>query len=461
MKYDLIVIGAGSGGLNIASFMNKAGFKVLLVEKEDKKIGGDCLNTGCVPSKALIHVAKLMKSAKEAEKFSSHKTSTADLAEVMKYVKNKIETIREHENASHFKKQGLDVELGTAKFHSKNSIIVNGKIHSAKSIILATGSRPKKLSVPGIEKVDYLTNENIFKLKKLPKHIVFVGGGPISLELAQAFRRLGSKVTILLRGDKFLPKESKEIADLLLEQLKEEGIEVKFKTNISEFRSKKEAILNDKSKLRFDNIMINIGRDRNFKNLDLEKAGIKFNEKGILKDDYLRTTNKNVYLSGDVAGEYMFTHSAELHAGIIINNFFSPFKKKFSQDKFAWVTFTDPEIATFGLNKDQLEQRRIKYQKLEMPFVHDDRAIVDSRSKGKIEIYVSKNKILGGTMIGSNAGELCQELIFAMANDLSIKSFLNKIYPYPTASRINKALIGSYFMKNLSPFYKRILKFLY
>ena len=460
--HDIIVIGAGAGGLNIASFMNKVGFKVLLVEKEDKKIGGDCLNTGCVPSKALIHISKLIKNSKQAEKFSLTKTGKVDLAKVMKYVNEKREFIRKHENADYFRKQGIDIALGTAKFVSKNSIRVNEITYSAKKIIIATGSRPKILDVPGMKKVNYLTNENIFELKKLPKHLVVVGGGPIGLELGQAFRRLGSEVTILIRGDKFLPKESKEVADILLEQLKKEGIEVLFNTHITKFTSSNEALLNNKSKINFNEILISIGRDRNFKDLDLEKAGIQYNEKGILRDILLRTTNKDVLLSGDIVGGYMFTHSAELHASIIINNFFSPFKKEFSQDKFAWVTFTDPEIATFGLNEEQLKQRRIKYEKLEMPFAHDDRAIVDDSPEGKLILFISsKNRILGGTMIGTGAGELSQELIFAMANDLPIKSFLNKIYPYPTATRINKAIIGSHIMKKISPFTKKILKFLY
>ncbi|MBL7055353.1 FAD-dependent oxidoreductase [Candidatus Woesearchaeota archaeon] len=461
MNYDIIVIGAGSGGLNIAGFMNKAGFKVLLIDKKDENIGGDCLNFGCVPSKALIHVSKLVHSGKEAEKFGLETSGKVSLRKVMDYVRSKKEVIREHENASYFKKIGMDVELGLAKFSGKNSVTVNGNKYTAKKIVLATGSRPRKLSVKGVENVRYQTNETIFDLEELPEKLLVIGGGPIGVELSQAFSRLGSKVTILIRGDKFLPKESEEMALVLYEQLVKEGIDIKFDTSVKEFLSSNEAILSCEDKeenIDFDEVLVSIGRDLNVEGLDLANAGIEFDRK-IKVDEYLRTTNKDVLLCGDIAGGYQFTHAAELHASVIISNFFSPFKKKLSYSKFSWVTYTDPEIATFGFNEEQLKGK--KYEKLVLDFEHDDRSIVDDFVNGKTILFVSKNKILGGSMVAKNAGEIAQELILANSSGLSVKNIFNKIYPYPVASRVNKKIISDSFSKKLNERTKKILKWLY
>ena len=245
MKYDIIVIGAGSGGLNIAGFMNKAGFKVLLIDKSDENIGGDCLTFGCVPSKALIHISKLVHNAKESEEFGMKVNGKVDIKVVMDYIKDKKEIIRLHENASYFRKIGMDVVLGLAKFASKNSVLVNGKEYFGKKIVLATGSRPRKLKIPGVEKVDYYTNESIFGMKKLPKELLIVGGGPIGIEMAQALRRLGSNVTLIDHHSYFLPKESTEIAKVLFKKLKEEGIKFYFNSNIEKFISSGEALCID------------------------------------------------------------------------------------------------------------------------------------------------------------------------------------------------------------------------
>lgn len=463
-KYDIIVIGAGSAGLNIASFMNKAGFKVLLIDKTDKNIGGDCLNFGCVPSKALIHVSRLIYDTKEASKFGIKSTGKIDLKKVKKYITEKKEVIREHENASYFRKQGMDVVLGLAKFISKNSIKVNNEIFTSKRIIIATGSRPRKLSIPGIEKVKYLTNENIFNLDKLPKKLLIIGGGPIGTEIGQAYSRLGSKVCIVQRGNHFLPKELPEIAKVLQKQLEKEGIEYHYESTPKKFTSSKELIITKKgkdTKIIFDTILLAIGRELNIQGLDLEKAGIKTKKNRIIVDKYLRTTNKNVLLCGDILGSYQFTHAAEMHAGIILNNFFSPLKKKLNNDNLSWVTYTSPEIATFGLNEKEIKTRKIQYKKLTLDFTDDDRSIVDNYTEGKLIIYISKNKILGGSMVALNAGELFQELILVNTLGLDIKSLFQKIYPYPTASRVNKRIITNYFSKKLSKFNKKILKILY
>ncbi|KRT65441.1 MAG: pyruvate/2-oxoglutarate dehydrogenase complex [Candidatus Dadabacteria bacterium CSP1-2] len=466
-EYDIIIIGAGSGGLNIAGFMNRAGFKVLLIDKSDERIGGDCLNSGCVPSKALIHVARLLKDANEASRFGLTVNGKADIKKVLGYVKEKQEVIRVHENAEHFRKIGMDVVLGEARFAGPDSVTVGNETYRGKKIILATGSRPRKLDVPGIEKVKYETNETIFDLDKLPDHLVVIGGGPIGIELGQAFRHLGSKVTVVEMDTKFLPKESPEIADVLRRRLESEGISFIFNATVKEFTSPNQAVIvnKDKKEIRidFDTMLVSIGRDYNINGLSLEKADIELDETGkrLKVDEHLRTTNKRVYVSGDVAGSYQFTHAAEVHAGVIINNFFSPFKKKLNNDHMAWVTYTTPEIATFGLNEEELKKRGISYEKIVFDFNEDDRAIVDEAQDGKLLLFIAKDKILGGSMVAENAGELSQELILANSSGLKLKHIFGKVYPYPTASRVNKRIISLYYANKLTPFAKRVLHLFY
>jgi len=465
MKFDIMVIGAGSGGLNIAVFMQRVGFKVLLIDKADKAIGGDCLNFGCVPSKALIHVSRLVADAREAQKFGIVIKGNVDLRKALAYVKSKQSVIRKHENATHFRKMGMTVALGLAKFVNKNTVSVNGKNYTGKRIVLATGSRPRVIPIPGIEKVKYVTNEQIFDLKKLPKHLLVLGGGPIGMELAQAFRRLGSKVTVIERGPTFLPKELPEIADVLLHALKKEGITFHFNTTPIKFTSPTSIIVKHrhgkKHTLKFDKVLLSVGRSLNTEGLELDKAGIEMNGDRLKVDDQLRTTNKKVVVCGDIAGGYMFTHAAELHASVIIHNFFSPLKKKVSYDNLSWVTYTTPEIATFGLGMAEMERRGMQYEKLVHEFTDDDRAIVDEATNGKLILYVSNNKILGGTMVANNAGELVQELVLANSAKMDIKEIFKKIYPYPTASRVNKRIIQLHFGKKLNKWSKGLLRTLY
>lgn len=468
--YDIICIGAGSGGLNIASFMNKIGFKVLLIDKTDKNIGGDCLNFGCIPSKSLIHISRLFNDAKKASEFGLRISGIADIKKVMDYITSKKEIIREHENAEYFRKKGMDVVLGEAKFLNNDSVIVNNDTYSGKKIIIATGSRPRKLNIPGIENLgygtSYLDNEIIFNINKLPDKLVVIGGGPIGIELGQAFSRLGSKVTVINRRKNCLGKECSETSDILIHELIKEGIEFKFNSEPKQILNKNQLLIETKindskkqEKIDFDAILVGIGRELNL-DLDLEKAGIELFNNKIKVDDYLRTTNKKVLVCGDVAGSYQFTHAAELHASIILNNFFSPIKKKINYDKFSWVTYTDPEIASWGLNENQLEERKLEYKKLSLDLDEDDRSITDE-VKGKLILFISKNKILGGTLVRRNAGEIAQELILATHSDLDIKHIFSKIYAYPTASRINKKIIADLFSGKLTPFTIKLLKLLY
>ncbi len=470
-QYDIIVIGCGSGGLSIGLFMNKVGFKVLMVSKTDKSIGGDCLNDGCVPSKSLIHVAKIVHSANEAKNFGLNISGKVDIQKAVEYIYGKQEVIRKHENALWLREQGVDVVLGSAHFTAKNEIEVDGIKYHSKKIVIATGSRPAKLNIPGIEQVKYFDNKNIFTLENLPERLLVIGGGPIGIEIGQALSRLGSKVTIIDQANEILEHDDFLVTRVLLNQLLKEGVEIILNAKIERFVSAHEAEVTFNGDLKknivFDAIFVSIGRELNIEELHLDNALIEVKDKRIIVDKYLRATNKNIFVCGDVAGSLQFSHAAEFHARIILNNLFSPRKKLLSNDNMSWVTFTDLEVATFGLNEKQLKIRRISYEKLEQDFDHDDRAIVDDYRFGKMILYIrskgffTKQTILGGTMVSPNAGELIQELILANTNRLSINAIFNKIYAYPAASRINQKTIVQYKQKFLTKRLIRVLKIAY
>ncbi len=469
--YDIIVIGCGSGGLSVGLFMGKAGFKVLMIEKTDQHIGGECLNDGCVPSKALIHVARIAHHAQAAGNFGVALTGKIDIQKAIQYVYDKQNVIRVHENAAWLREQGVEVALGEAHFTGNNEIEVNGKQFRAKKIVIATGSKPAKLKVPGVEKVKYYDNENIFHINELPERLLIVGSGPIGIEIAQAMFRLGSKVTVVSMGDKILQHDDETVTKILLQKLQQEGIEFYFNASIDSFTSAKEAIikLEDGSTkgVQLDAVFVGIGRTLDVEPLQLSKAGINVKDHKIEVNDYLRTTNKNVYVCGDVAGSLQFSHEAEFQARILLNNFFSPLNKKLNNDHISWVTFTDPEVATFGLNEHQLKERGIGYKRLEQDFEEDDRAVVDNYQYGKLVLFISqggllhKEKILGGTMVAPNAGELIQELVLANTYSLSINDIFNKIYPYPVATRINQKAIVQYKQQSLTEGIKKLLRFAY
>jgi pyruvate/2-oxoglutarate dehydrogenase complex dihydrolipoamide dehydrogenase (E3) component len=469
-KYDIIVIGAGSAGLNVAVFMNRIGLRVLMIEKH--LIGGDCLNFGCVPSKALISLSKEVHAAKKAIKLGLKVTGTVNLKTIAKTIKSRQDIIRVHESPEYFRKQGITVELGSPTFISKKSILINGKECSAPRIVLATGSRPRVPKIPGLDKVKYFTNETIFANTKLPKRLVVLGGGPIGVELAQAYSRLGSKVTIIQRAYQLVPKEEKELADVLKAALEEEGIEVKLGYNPNEFEGKNKLIvykyngetrqnIGNPETVEFDAVLVASGRKLNIGALDLDKAGIRVENSRLVLDKYLRTTNKCVYACGDVAGDFQFTHWAETQAAMTIKNLLSPFKKKVDRDKIAWVTYTDPELATFGKTKAELDKGDIRVDELSFNLDDVDRAICEGIKRGKLKLYVRKGKIVGGTMLGKNAGEVVGELVLAMTLGIPVKKLFNRVFPYPTMARVTRKTLSAWLGKSLTPRVSGLLRGLY
>ena len=469
--YDIIVIGAGSGGLSIGLAMHEMGFKVLLIDKTAESIGGECLNTGCIPSKALIHVSRIVHSAGKAGQFGLKTEGTVDLGKVIDYVNSGQEKIRSSENPDFFRSQGIEVEIGEARFLSKNEVQVGDKTFRGKKIAIATGSKPIKLNLPGIDKVRYFDNESIFNLRDLPGRLLVVGAGPSSLELSQAFHRLGSKVVVVEVLDRIMINEDPAVSRILLQRLQAEGMEFHLRSRLVEFKDSNTAVVEGPDGLRelsLDAVVVGVGRKVYFEGLGLENAGVKVENGRIASDRYLRTTNKNVVVIGDVVDSLKFSHGAEWQATILLNNFFSPFKKRLNYDHFSWVTFTDPEVATFGLSEMEIQTRRIAFERLELDFEKDDRAVVDDYQYGKLILFVEKSwipmgnpKILGGTLIAPNAGEIIQELILARSAGLGIRSLFDKVYPYPTASRVNKTIVLNQYLDHIPPWLKRLLKLLY
>ena len=470
-KYDILIIGAGSAGLSVGLTMQTFGFKVLMISKTDHAIGGDCLNDGCVPSKSLIHIAKLAAAAKEATKYGLEIKAPVQLSKALKYVKERQQIIREHENAAWLSNKGIEVVLGEAHFINKNEVEVNGKNYTAKKIVIATGSRPRKLDLPGVELVTYLDNENIFEALELPKKLLVIGAGPIGLELAEAMLHLGSEVTVIDMGKSILAHDDEWLTKTLQERLEAKGMQFIFEAELKKFTSANELVYADKEKekhsLQFDAVLVGIGRDLNIEKLNLEKAEIKTEKEKIVIDEYLCTSNKKVFVCGDVAGDLQFSHAAEFHARILLNNFFSPLKKKLDNKYMSWVTYTQPQLATFGLNENQLKKAGKNFIKLTHDFEEDDRAVTDNYQYGKMIIYIEgkkllgKQKILGGSMLAPDAGELIQELILAMKAGISIDEIFNKIYPYPVAARVNQQIISTYKQKSLTAFVKKALHILY
>lgn len=463
MKYDIIVIGAGSGGLNIAGFMNSLKLKVLLVEKH--LVGGDCLNYGCVPSKALISIANTVARAREAEAYGLHTVGGVDMAKIAAKIRERQDIIRVHENPDYFREKGIHVEIGSPYFVSKKTIAVNDVSYTARRIVIATGSRPAVPPIEGLDTVDYLTNETIFTNKVLPDRLLVIGAGPIGIEMAQAYQRLGSKVTVLDIADRVLPKEDKDISEILLTILQKEGIDFRLGVRPLRFLNKKSLLVETPDKteetLSFDRVLVAAGRKLNIDGLDLETAGITVKSNKILLDKYLRTTNKRVYCCGDVAGDFLFTHWAEYQASMVIRNMISPFKKTLNRDLAAWVTYTDPETATFGLWSTAMEERGIKYKTVTVPLADVDRAICEGITDGILKLHIAKGKVLGGTLVAKNAGEIVGELIAFAALKIPFSRIYNRVYPYPTMSRVNRKAVQQYLGQKLTPRNKGILKLLY
>ena len=462
--YNIIVIGGGSAGLVSSYIASAVKAKVALIEKH--KMGGDCLNTGCVPSKALLRSAKMISYAKRAKEFGFKKTTVDfDFKDVMNRVQNIIKIIEPHDSRKRYTALGVECIEGEAKILSPHNVEVNGITLTARSIIIATGAKPLVPNIPGLDQINYLTSDNVWDLKELPKKLLVLGGGPIGVEMAQAFSRLGAEVTIVEMTPQILIREDEEVIELVTERFVKEGIKVLINHKAKEFKHNL-LICEHKSKdvsIPFDKVIITLGRQANIEGFGLEELGVKIREtKTIEANAFLQTNIKSIYVCGDVTGPYQFTHTAAHQAWYAcVNALFSPLKKfKVDYTVIPWATFTDPEVARVGLNEKDAKIQNILYEVTTYDIDDLDRAIADSEAHGFIKVLTvpNKDKILGVTIVGRHAGDLIAEYILAMKYGLGMNKILATIHIYPTLSEANKYVAGNWKKEHLPTFAIKILE---
>jgi len=455
-QFDLCVIGAGSGGLSVAAGAAQLGLKTVLIEKAE--MGGDCLNTGCVPSKALLQAAKVAHNFRKSEKFGiKSREPEVDFSAVKDHVYGVIAAIEPNDSQERFEALGITVTREAAKFVDSCTVEAGSQTIKARYFVIATGSRASVPPIDGLDPDKIFTNENIFELREKPEHLVIIGGGPIGIEMAQAHSRLGCKVSVLDRSA-ILPRDNPELVAILRVVLKEEGIEFYEQAGIKNVEHGSNAVTVHAEKdgkgfaVQGSHLLVAAGRKPNIENLDLEKAGIAYDRTGIKVDARLRTSRKHIYAAGDVSGGPQFTHIAGYHAGIIIRNIAFKMPAKVDYTALPWVTYCDPELAHVGLSEKAATAKHGKdnIKTVSWHFDENDRAQTAHRTDGMIKITALQNgKILGATIIGATAGELIGLWAFAITKRHKIGDITGMIAPYPTLGEISKRVAGSWFTPKL------------
>ncbi len=459
--YNVVVIGAGSAGLVTAYIAAAVKAKVALIEKH--RMGGDCLNTGCVPSKALIRTAKFLFQAKHSENYGVDETAvTFNFAAAMDRVHRIISEVAPHDSVERYSKLGVECIAGTATIQSPFEVAVDGRILTTRSIVIATGARPRIPAIPGIHDVDFLTSDTVWDIRELPKRFVIVGGGPIGCELAQCFQRLGSQVTIIETNGRLLHREDEDVSDLIQRQFGDEGIQIL--TDVSDLQittEEREHCLQYRKSgsdcsVLFDKILVAVGRTPVVTGLGLEALNVEVTKNGALEtDEFLTTSIPNIYVAGDIVGSYQFTHVAAHQAWFAaINALFSPFKRsKVDYQVIPRCTFTDPEVARVGLSETEAIAKKIDYRVTKYELADLDRAIADSSNYGFVKVLTPKrgDKILGATIVGDHAGDLLTEFVTAMKHGFGLNKILSTIHTYPTMAEANKYVAGQWRRENTSP----------
>ncbi|MEQ9242049.1 dihydrolipoyl dehydrogenase family protein [Roseovarius indicus] len=458
---DLLVIGAGSGGLVMASGAVQMGASVVLLEGHE--MGGDCLNFGCVPSKALIASGKAAYQQAHSEPFGvASVTPKVDYAAAMEHVAHAIATIEPHDSQERFEKLGVTVIREYGEFISDKEVKAGDTIIKPRRIVIATGSSPLVPPIPGLDTVPYDTNETLFDRREKPEHLLIIGGGPIGMEMAQAHVRLGCKVTVI-EGAKAMGQDDPELAAVVLDQLRDEGVEIAEDAQASEIGGKAGAIevkTEDGRSFKGSHLLLAVGRKPNIDRLALDIAGIETTKRGIKTDSGLRTTNRRVYAIGDVAGGLQFTHVASYHANVVIRSILFGIPSKARTTHIPHATYTDPELAQVGLS--EAEARRIHGGNLEVfriDYAGNDRAIAERKTTGFLKVMVVRGRPIGASIVGAQAGEQIGLWALAIANKLKMSQIAGMVAPYPTLGEINKAGAGAYFSPRLfdNPLVKKIV----
>lgn len=441
--YDLLIVGGGSAGIVAGVMAAGLGLRTLLVEKD--RMGGECLHTGCVPSKALIHAARVAETLRTANLFGlpARPVGRDEAGGVFRHVR---QTIREVETADAttqmLREGGVEIRFGAGHFTGPRTFSLDGQEISAAHVILATGTRPEEPDVPGLAAGEYLTNKTVFDLDAVPETLLIVGGGPISVEMAQAFARLGSRVLLVQRGARLLPRDDAEMARRLEAYLREDGVEMHLQSTLLEVSHTKEGRVarlqcgGRTMTVPFDQILFGIGRRPNVEGLGLEAAGVAYDQKSVIVDVHLRTSAPHIYACGDLLGHDQFSHLAEYEAKIAVRNIVFPGRSSASFALAPWTTFTDPELTHIGMTEEQLQAQGVRYEVYRQPFAQNDRAITDGSTRGLVKVLTRglTGKILGVHILGSHSGELAHEWIMAMEHGHSIQAVADMIHVYPTLS---------------------------
>jgi pyruvate/2-oxoglutarate dehydrogenase complex dihydrolipoamide dehydrogenase (E3) component len=483
-RYNIVVVGGGTAGLIAAAVASSLGAKTALIERQF--MGGDCLNVGCVPSKGLIRGARAAAERawqREAGLLTDAAGSTGDQAgseidfsAVMERLRRIRSEISGHDSAARYRDEfGVDVFLGDATFTGRRSVTVAGTDSSSHTLtfskaLIATGARAAAPPIPGLDTVEYVTNENIFNLTELPRRLVVIGAGPIGCEMAQSFARLGSTVEVVEMAPRILPREDPDVAETVQTALLRDGVRLHLSAAVSGVRagttgSPGEVIVTyngdgETREVVGDRLLVAIGRAPNVDGLGLDAAGVRYHSKGVEVNKYLQTSNRRIYAAGDVASPYQFTHIAEATAGIVVQNALFARTARFDRVVVPWSTYTSPEVAHVGVSESQAERDGVAVDVFRHDMKAVDRARLDGETEGFVKIIVQKGKtrILGATLVGAHAGEMIAEIVLAMQNGLGIDKLAGVIHPYPTESEAVKRAAAGYLKAKLTPTAKRLMK---
>ncbi|MGD9124963.1 MAG: FAD-dependent oxidoreductase [Desulfarculaceae bacterium] len=463
--YDLGIIGGGAAGLTVASGAAQLGAKTLLIEKEPH-LGGDCLHYGCVPSKTLIKSAQVYHLIKTASAYGLPRVQppVVDLSRIVARIKDVIANIQKHDSVKRFCNLGVQVEFGSAAFIDEHKVEMEGKTYSAGRWLIATGSSPSAPPLPGLDQTPFLTNKELFSLESLPESMIVVGAGPIAIEMAQAFGRLGTKVMVVQRSGQILSKEDKNMADVVMEALKKEGVEFHLGTDLRQARpvgSQAEVTFIDsvgqEVRLRADKLLVALGRKANLEGLGLEAAGVKYSPKGLEVDNRLRTTQKHIFGAGDVTGSYQFTHAAGYEGGVVLANAVFRLPRRVDYTYMPWCTYSSPELASIGMNEKTAQKAGIKHKLWIEEFKDNDRSLAEGQRSGRLKMLVDKDeKPLGVQIVGLHAGELLNEWVAVLSGKVKTATLAAAVHPYPTLGEINKRVAGDILAPKL--FSKKVQK---
>jgi pyruvate/2-oxoglutarate dehydrogenase complex dihydrolipoamide dehydrogenase (E3) component len=464
---DICVIGAGSGGLSVAAAAAAFGVPVVLIEKGS--MGGDCLNYGCVPSKAMLAAAKHAHALRHGAQFGIGDVEPEiDFDKVNQHIRAVVAAIAPNDSVERFTALGVHVIKAQARFKDARTVMAGGVEICARRFVIATGSSPAVPPIPGLDGIDYMTNETVFEQRRRPRHLVIIGAGPVGLEMAQAHRRLGSAVTVI-EAASALGKEDPELAAIVLRKLRAEGVMIHEGTAVKSVERRGKTGIRVRIESRIGSsvvdgthLLVATGRTANVAGLDLEKAGVAFDGKGIKVTDKLRTRNRRVYAVGDVAGSLQFTHVAGYHAALVVKALLFRLPAREDRRIVPWVTFTDPELAHVGLTETEAAEKYRAIRVLRWPYAENDRARTELRTEGHVKLIVGRRgKILGVSIVGANAGEMINFWALAIAKGITVKDVVAYIPPYPTMSEIGRRAAITYFMNaTRKPLVRRVVRWL-